>query len=215
MVAGLIPAGAAFAEIGSDHGLISLYALGADPTRRAVLSDNKEGPYLNSLAAVRAAGLGDRALVRLADGLSGLPDFVDTLVLAGMGGRLIAEILSAGLAEHPNVSTLVLQPQSEHAELFGFLSGSGFRHVAFAAVEEGGHFYRAYELTRGKQGPLSELDLAYGPLRKEGGDAFREMLAREIAGYSAIGQRMSEETRRRYRLALLAMEEFDGNQKTA
>lgn len=68
---------------------------------------------------------------RLSDGLAGVTpeDRVDTVILAGMGGRLMRRIL--GELDRLPVQELVLQPQSEWEELRAFLY-----EQAYLIVEE-------------------------------------------------------------------------------
>lgn len=202
LLASLLPEGAAFAEIGSDHASISVTKLLKDPASRAFLSDNKEGPYRNSLRAIEENGLEGRAVAAKADGLDALPDWVNTLLLAGMGGRLIAEILERGKEKLGNIKTLVLEPQSDLPYLIGVLPGLGYRHVRFEIAEEGRHSYFCYVLEKGEEGPLGPLEALYGPLYASAGKSFVRFAERRLKALESILEREGLDEERRKALML-------------
>ncbi|MHC5879670.1 tRNA (adenine(22)-N(1))-methyltransferase TrmK, partial [Streptococcus pyogenes] len=68
-------------------------------------------------------------------------DQIDTITIAGMGGRLIADILAADLDKLSNIKRLVLQPNNREDELRDWLSDHGFRIVAEEILTENKKFY--------------------------------------------------------------------------
>ncbi len=216
LIVSYIPKGAVFAEIGSDHGLLSISALLEDPTRKAHLSDNKKGPYQNSLKAIEETGLTSRADVRLADGLDGLPKDTDTVVLAGMGGRLMQRILEKGNDLLGNVKTLVLEPQGGREELLDYLFKLPYRHVAYGMAKEGHHYYECFVLSKGEPQVLDGVTKVYGPLYLEGGDLFVERCKKEEETVRALLEVASGNAQRaeelQQRLNLLREVLKNGNQ---
>lgn len=80
------------ADIGTDHGLLpcKLYQQGA---RGLVASDVREGPLSAAKATISLYGIPPGKITTLlSDGLEKVPP-VDDIVIAGMGGELIAEII--------------------------------------------------------------------------------------------------------------------------
>lgn len=110
-VADMIPEGAAFADVGTDHAYLPICLVQSGRTPWAVAVDVREGPYLRARQAVAKAGLAERIDVRLGDGLTALaPGEVDTVVLAGMGGGLMQKLLTADPEKTRTFRRLVLQP---------------------------------------------------------------------------------------------------------
>lgn len=128
------------ADIGSDHGLLPIY-LAKRGVKTLYASDNKRGPYERLLAQISASGLLPKIQVSLADGLTNLPHEFDTVVIAGMGGELIASILSLGQNQLDHIKKMVLLPQGQEAELRQVISYLGFSIQDEQVIEEDGKFY--------------------------------------------------------------------------
>jgi tRNA (adenine22-N1)-methyltransferase len=97
-VASYVPHGSRLADIGSDHALLPVWLVQSRRLKSAVAGELNEGPYLAAAKQVREAGLVSSIAVRRGDGLEVLaPGEVDCVVIAGMGGSLIAQILQAGV----------------------------------------------------------------------------------------------------------------------
>lgn len=110
-IAARVPQGSVLADIGTDHALLPVYLVQHHVIARAVAGELNEGPYEAARQQVLSAGLAQQIDVRRGNGLSVIgPGEVDTVTIAGMGGALITDILSAGLDRLAGVETLILQP---------------------------------------------------------------------------------------------------------
>ncbi|WKB37264.1 tRNA (adenine(22)-N(1))-methyltransferase TrmK [Terrilactibacillus sp. S3-3] len=70
------------------------------------------------MATVQALGIGQAISVRLGDGFQVIErGEADTIVIAGMGGELISEILERGEAKLTRETTLILQPNIREVTL--------------------------------------------------------------------------------------------------
>jgi tRNA (adenine22-N1)-methyltransferase len=162
----LIPPGSRLADIGSDHAHLPIRALQEGLADRAIAGEVRIGPYRQSRANVETCGLAGRIDVRLGDGLSVLrPGEADCIVMAGMGGELIAQILQRGgnvLASGPR---LILQPNSREPLVRRWLMKNSWRICDEAIVAEGYHYYELItaELSTQRQ-ILSETQQLMGPL---------------------------------------------------
>ena len=141
-----------------------------------------EGPYQSALQNVADNGLEDKIEVRLANGLAAFEpvDGISCITIAGMGGRLIADILAAGLEKLANVSRLVLQPNNREDELRSWLVSNGFRLLAEDILEEAGKFYEILVAEAGQQ-TLTEKEKRFGPfLMKQQSPAFQLRWQKEL-----------------------------------
>lgn len=163
-VASFVPQGARLLDVGSDHAYLPLWLLSEGKIQFAIAGEVVEGPYQIALANVQASAHRDRATVRLADGLAAAQDQdkIDTVVIAGMGGALIADILSRGSEILQGVQRLILQPNNQEDQVRKWLSQKGYAIQAEAVVEEGGKFYEIIVAEKGHQ-QLSEAELRFGP----------------------------------------------------
>ncbi len=139
---GFVRQGNRLADIGTDHGFLPIYLAQTDAITCAIASDVREGPASVARKNIQKAGLLDRIDVRVGDGLTPiLPDEADDIVIAGMGGETIVEILDAApWVIHPRYR-LILQPMS-HAEILReWLYLRGFSTVTERLLEDAGREY--------------------------------------------------------------------------
>ncbi|MBR2524527.1 MAG: SAM-dependent methyltransferase [Clostridiales bacterium] len=160
--------GSTLIDVGSDHGLLSVYCLRNDMFERAVLTDINQGPADRSLAAIRENLLEDRAEVMVTDGLSGVPvGDNDVIVIAGMGGNNIRDIIGRFMEDHPEFPSgvrFILQPQKSVPELREWLSDKGFEIKDEDAVYEAGFYYCVLVVEYiGTVTGLSDEEIYYGP----------------------------------------------------
>lgn len=132
------------ADIGTDHAFLPIELIRRGVCRKVIACDVGAGPLQRAADHVKEAGLCDQIETRLADGLLGLcPGEADAVVIAGMGGALMASILEKaegmGILEH--LDQLVLQPQSEFEKVREAMQHLGFTAVKERMVEDRGKFY--------------------------------------------------------------------------
>ena len=94
-VADLASAGHCLADVGTDHGYIPIYLMEKGNYERAIAMDVRKGPLLRAEENRKSHGFEDRMDLRLSDGVAALREGeADTVVIAGMGGGLVIDILS-------------------------------------------------------------------------------------------------------------------------
>lgn len=147
MLADMVTPGNRVADVGCDHGFlpISLVQSGVSPA--ALAMDVRKGPLEAARANVRAYGLENYITLRLSDGLKEYREGeADTVVCAGMGGRLMQKILSESVDKVKTVQELILQPQSELKEFRAYLRMNGFLVQKETALCEDGKYYFAMKV---------------------------------------------------------------------
>ena len=98
-------------DVGTDHAYLAAALLTEGRCDTAIAADINEKPLAAARATLERAGVSDRCTLILSDGLKSVPlDGVTDIVIAGMGGELIAKILSeSGGLDGKN---LILQPMT-------------------------------------------------------------------------------------------------------
>lgn len=142
VIAALVPFGARVCDIGTDHGYLPVFLAKNSKVKSVIATDVKEKPLLNAKKNIEKSGAKGIEL-RLCDGLSGInKDEVDTVVIAGMGGEVIAKILSGcqWLKTKP-CPNLILQPTTSAEFLRRWLVENNFQIKTEQAVLENGKLY--------------------------------------------------------------------------
>ena len=149
------------ADIGTDHGFLPLYCLQEGTVPYAVLSDINEGPLQRAKETMAASGVSpQRYDLRLGGGLSVLqPGEVSTVVIAGMGGELIASILAEDPAVTGSIARLVLQPRSRSGKLRTWLWENGWRIREECLARERGRLCQILCAEKGDQRPYEFPDI--------------------------------------------------------
>ncbi|MDD6275404.1 MAG: class I SAM-dependent methyltransferase [Clostridia bacterium] len=164
MTADMVRRSSRVADIGTDHAYLPCSLIISGKIPGAVAADLRSGPLENAKATVLAAGLSDKVELRISDGLSSvMPDEADDFVIAGMGGNLIADILSKSDLIYDKSKRLILQPQSHDEDVRKFLWENGFEIKEERICFEGEKVYIAFaaEYT-GKICKHSEAEILLG-----------------------------------------------------
>ena len=144
LCAELVPPCDTAADVGTDHGYLGIHLLQSGRCRHVLAADLREKPLASARANAAAFGVEGRMTFLRSDGLHNiLPGSFQTLILAGMGGDLIARILQEAAWLDGADLTLVLQPQSAAHELRGRLGEWGWSIERERLVRDGGFLYAA------------------------------------------------------------------------
>ena len=176
-VARQIPAGLRVADVGTDHGYLPVYLVVNDIAPKVIASDRGKRPLDSARQLISLLSLENQIDVRLGDGLSVLqPDESEVILLDGMGGVAIKEIISAGLPLAQAAKRLVLQPQRNVPAVRRFLVANGFKIVAEDLAEDDGFYYEIIAVEPGLM-ELTEQEADFGPLLlRDGHPLFKDFL---------------------------------------
>ena len=173
-IANLVPKGTC-ADIGADHGklMIALFERGIINHGYAV--ENKVGPYNRLVKALTEADLIDDIIPLLSDGLKDLPSNIHTVVIAGMGGENIIDILKKYPAKTKQIETLIVDAHNAVPKLRDTVSKMGFAIAEEKIIQEDGVFYEIIKFVRADIAIYGEADIEFGPiLRNEKCATFKE-----------------------------------------
>lgn len=141
-VTSFIHSGMRIADIGSDHAYLPCYAVKKEIAKSAIAGEVADGPYQSALHQVVKTGLTEHISVRKGDGLEVInPYEVDCIIIAGMGGTLIADILERGKSKLEGVKRLILQPNIGAENVRKWLYNHNWQLIDEKIVEEDGKFY--------------------------------------------------------------------------
>ena len=164
-VAGFVPPGCKVADIGTDHGYLALELYRRDNARLVIAADKNAGPCQAARHTLAENGLTDCIQVRQGDGLGALtPGEVDTVCIAGMGGKLISDILAAKPDVRQGLDCLVLQPQNAYGLLRRWLYEHDWHIEDEALAQVDGRVYQIIKARSGRAAMPSGLALKLGPV---------------------------------------------------
>ncbi|AKP42401.1 TPA: SAM-dependent methyltransferase [Clostridioides difficile] len=189
-IASLASDGKKIADIGTDHGYIPVYLLKEGKVPFAVLADVNKGPLDNAHKEVIQNNLLDKVDLRLGSGIEILEiGEVEEVIIAGMGGILISELLEAKKEVAHNVEKLILQPMQAQEELRYYLLNNGYEILEEVLVRED---FRIYEIIVAKytgKNTIIEDEIYYevGIKLLENKDSlFNDFIEKKIKTYSSI-----------------------------
>ena len=169
----MVPSGVV-ADVGSDHGklIISLFENGVITKGYAI--ENKKGPYSRLVKAIEEANA-TGITPMLSDGISELPTDVNIVVIAGMGGFNVIDILKKNPRKLKNVSTLIVDAHNAIPELRKQVCKMGYVIADEDIVYESGVYYEIIKFIAGEAIYLDDPDIEFGPiLRNEKSLTFKE-----------------------------------------
>ena len=167
LIAGLVEPGASLADIGTDHGRLIAHLAAIGQICRGWACDINQKPLDKARRLIEQMGLQDKVTAIRCDGLEGItPEMANHIVIAGMGGELIARIIGAWPhRRHPGVRYL-LSPMTRPEALRGFLYSEGYQIERELCVREGRFVYSVMSVVyTGQPVPPNDLMLFTGAIR--------------------------------------------------
>ena len=164
------PGAARIIDVGSDHGYIAVRCLEEGLAGSVICTEIHKAPAQRSEDALTEAGFEDCSEVFVTDGLKGVPlQSGDIIVIAGMGGLNIIDILSRALKDNgfhvmENV-TFILQPQKSNEIVRNYLSMTGFVFEDEKVCCDREIFYNCMRVVfKGICTTMTDEEACYGPV---------------------------------------------------
>lgn len=167
-IAQQVEIGSKVADIGTDHGYIPLYLVENKISSFVIACDVNEKPLESARKNIAGFGYEDSIETRLSNGLIALkPGEVDTVIIAGMGGLLVKEILEASKELVGTIDRFILQPMQAQEELRRYLVDNGFKIAKDILVQEEHRIYEVLVAEKGVQRIQDEIEFEIGFQLKE------------------------------------------------
>ena len=163
-IADFIKKDAIVADIGTDHAHIPIYLIENKIIAKAYACDINIGPLEKAKENIKFFGLEENIVLRLSNGLEKVSnDEVDTIIIAGMGGELIIDILERGRKFFDKKNTFILSPHTKIDEVRSYLLKNGFEIFREDMCIDEGKFYTVMEVVYiGIESFYSDRELLYG-----------------------------------------------------
>lgn len=144
MVADMVRTNVTLADIGTDHAYLPAYLIQSGKVHKAYACDLREHPLENAKQTLVRYNLEDKVCLQISDGLDAFKtQCAEDIVLAGMGGLLIVDILSRCDWLKSTIINLVLQPMAHVEDVRKYLVNNGFEIIRENATIDSGKLYVA------------------------------------------------------------------------
>lgn len=130
------------ADIGTDHGFVAEMLLHDNTAKKIIATDLNKGPLNRAIEYLTSKNLEEQCDFRLGSGLTVLEEKeADSIIIAGMGGDLIVDILETSKNTSLSAKELVLQPMTAIDKLRKYLYNNDFVIIDENIVKEYHHYY--------------------------------------------------------------------------
>ena len=162
--AGFVYPGDRVADVGCDHGYLSIHLLTQGIAKSCIASDINQQPLLSAVRNAEKFGVREKMEFYLSDGVRNIPRDFDTMVCAGMGADTMVSILEAAPWLANPQYRLILQCQSKTPMLRKYLSDHGWRITEEAVLRDGRFLYTIMECVYQPDAPrLTEAQCYFPP----------------------------------------------------
>lgn len=148
-IANLIGKNKTVADIGCDHGKLSVYLI-KNNIAQTVFATDISSPSLEKAKKLAKSENIKNITFYVGNGFEPLPERPDAAVIAGMGGQVIADIITNEFAK----TKLVLQPMKDTDILYKQLYSLGFYIEKEVIIRQGGRFYEIILAVPGQDKPF-------------------------------------------------------------
>lgn len=150
-IADLVPKNSIVGDIGTDHGYIPAYLIQNNISKKVIGTDISKGSLDKMIGYVKRSGHEEKIESRLGYGLEVLKPYeVDTVIIAGMGGVLINEILDKDKNITNSITNFIFQPMLGVDKLRKYLMENNFEIIKEELVKEDNKYYEIILAKKGK-----------------------------------------------------------------
>lgn len=146
------------ADVGCDHGKLSVEALIGDYAEKVIAVDISPLSLNKTIELANEKGVSQRIDCRVSNGFEAITESLDTAVIAGLGGYEIKDILSKKV---PDIKRLVICPHQNTAVARKAINEFGYGAVRDYVVKSGSKFYQIIVAEKGLM-PYSQKELRFG-----------------------------------------------------
>lgn len=149
-------------DVGTDHGYIPIYSVKNNLCEKAIASDINKDPVKKAEMNAALEGVKSSVEVRLGGGLEviNIGD-AEAVVIAGMGGNLIRDILEKDIEKTASFKYLILQPAQNPEVLREYLYNNGYEIMEEDLCLDEGIYYELFKVKKINTAEKVSLDPIY------------------------------------------------------
>ena len=173
------------ADVGTDHGYVPIYLVEENICKFAYAMDVNEGPLNIAKSNIAQNAFEEKIETILSDGFDNFGNReADSVIIAGMGGDLIVDILFR--ARNYDFDELILSPHKRPDLVRKYLSENGYKISDEKMVEDAGKYYSVIKAVKGESA-YDDVQLEFGPVLLDNKDeVLRAYLDIQLNKFSRI-----------------------------
>ena len=178
-IANLVDDNSKVADIGCDHGLVSIYLAMNKQNISIIASDINQNALDNAIKNINKYHLEDKIKVCLSNGLDNINDEIDTIIISGMGGHTIVDILTNNQEKLHTVNNIIIQSNNDIEYVRRKIVKLGYCISKEELILDKNIYYTVILFTKGKK-KYTNKEYYFGPiLLKENSKIFIERKNKE------------------------------------
>lgn len=185
-------------DVGTDHGYIAIELIKRNLADKVIASDINKDPLNKAKLNVSLEGLSNKIELRLGGGLTPVKENeVNGILIAGMGGNLIRDILENDIKKVKNMDYLVLQPAQNPEVLREYLYISDYEIIDEDVCFDEGKYYEVFKVKYKENNSTKLENIFYevSPmLLNKKSDVFKDYLYEKIDKYKKVKSFIKDNT---------------------
>ena len=146
-------------DIGCDHALASIEAIKKNKAKYVIASDINAGPLEVAKKNIKDEFMSDKIKLVLSDGFKNINDSYQEVIISGMGGYLIKDILSLA-----KPATFVVSPNNNQEVLREYIIENGYEIIDEDFIKDKGIYYQIIKFKPGISDKYQDIELEFGKI---------------------------------------------------
>ena len=196
------------ADIGTDHAYVPIYLHKKGNVEKVIACDINKKPLQKAQQNIKLHHAENKIITRLGNGLQPLQPYeVDSIVISGMGGMLMIELMEQSQNIIKTVKELILCPHVTAVRKY--LHNIGYVITDEKMIQEWDNFYTILRAIPGKQKYDKEIEYIFGSVLLEKKDAvLKEYIINEKIRLKKIKQHLYDKRTEQSQKRLQQIEEY-------
>ena len=182
------------ADIGTDHGIVPYELIKSNKAKKVIASDISEKSLDKLREKLDYLDEPEKIILNVSDGLDNLNEYqVDTIIISGMGGNLIVDILNKNIDVAKSANCLILGANNSLSVLRKFLHDNSFEIIEEVDLFENDKYYQIIKIKVGKQLFSNDYEYEFGKfLIDNKSENLKQYIKQQIENKKTILSNISE-----------------------
>ena len=182
------------ADIGTDHGIVPYELIKSNKAKKVIASDISEKSLDKLREKLDYLDEPEKIILNVSDGLDNLNEYqVDTIIISGMGGNLIVDILNKNIDVAKSANCLILGANNSLSVLRKFLHDNSFEIIEEVDLFENDKYYQIIKVKVGKQLFSNDYEYEFGKfLIDNKSENLKQYIKQQIENKKTILSNISE-----------------------